>query len=411
MDAGRIDTLVIGGGQAGLATGYELSRRGVEHVILVRDRVASMWRGLWDGFCVNTPNWSLSLPGRAYAGDDPDGFLPRQGIVEYLEDYAAHAQAAVREGVGVSALQPAGDRFDLMTDEGPIAARSVVVCTGAFQQAFLPPGADQLPDQLLRIDTRDYRSPDVLPGGVVLVVGGGQSGCQIAEELVDAGREVILSCGRAAWAPRRIGGHDVFWWAIESGFLNQRVEALPSPAGRLVANLTASGVAGGHDLHARSLQARGVTLTGHFAGREGTRIRFQDDLAASVAWGDDRYLELRGAFQALSQERGVPDPGMPDPEPFAAHPPDTVPIDALGAVIFAGGFRSDYADWIDVPGGFDEMGFPVQHDGASTVAPGLFFTGVHFLRTRKSSLLCGVGDDAAVVADAVSAHLDRRSYG
>ncbi len=376
-------------------------------MILERDRVASMWRGLWDGFCVNTPNWSLALPGHTYAGGDPDGFLTRQGIVDYLQDYAAHSHSTLREGVGVSELRPVGDGFELTTDDGPMAARSVVVCTGAFQQAFEPPGASELPDGLLRISTQDYRTPQALPDGAVLVVGGGQSGCQIAEELVDSGREVILSCGRAAWAPRRIGEHDVFWWAIESGFLDQPVEALPTPAARLMANLTASGVAGGHDLHARSLQAKGVTLAGRFAGREGTRIRFHDDLAASVAWGDDRYRELRGAVQSLCQERGIADPGMPDPEPFVAQPPGAVPVDSVAAVIFAGGFRSGYADWIDVPGGFDAMGFPVQRDGASTAAPGLFFVGVHFLRTRKSSLICGVGDDAATVADAVAAHLDR----
>ena len=407
MDARQVDTLVIGGGQAGLATGYELSRRDIEPVILERDRVASTWRGLWDGFYINTPNWSLSLPGHVYDGGDPDGFLTRRGIVDYMQDYADQARGTVLEGVGVSALKPVGDGFALTTDHGPMVARSVVVCTGAFQKAFQPPGANELPDGLLRISTRDYRSPDALPDGAVLVVGSGQSGCQIAEHVVDAAREVILAWGRAAWAPHRIDGHDLFWWMLESGFMDQRVETLKTPAERLAANLTASGVGGGHDLHVRSLQAKGVTLTGRFAGREGRWIRFKDDLAASVAWGDDRYRDLRGAFQAMSRERGLHDPDLPDPEPFAADAPDAVPIDALGAVIFARGFRSDYADWIDVPGGFDAMGFPVQHDGASTAESGLFFAGVHFLRTRKSSLICGVGNDAAVVANAVKAHLDR----
>ncbi|HJR98203.1 MAG TPA: NAD(P)/FAD-dependent oxidoreductase [Actinomycetota bacterium] len=401
----RADALVIGGGQAGLATGHELGRVGVEHVILERDRVGSMWRGLWDGFHINTPNWSLMLPGHAYDGDDPDGFMTREGIVGYLDRYAQVLDSPVREGVGVTELRPTEDGFRLETTDGPIVARTVVVCTGAFQRAFRPPGADGLPAGLLAIDTRDYRDPSSLPEGAVLVVGNGQSGCQIAEELVDAGREVVLSCGRAAWAPRSVGGHDLVWWALETGFLDQSIDALPSPAARLAANVTASGVAGGHDLHARSLRAKGVRLVGRFAGCVGSKIRFEGDLIASVAWSDERYMDVRRMIEKLCAARGIEDPGLPDPEPFEGAAPDAIATASLGAAIFASGFRSDYADWIDLPMGFDEMGFPVQRDGASSVAPGLFFAGVHFLRKRKSSLLCGVGEDAAIVADGVAEHL------
>jgi putative flavoprotein involved in K+ transport len=345
------------------------------------------------------------LPGHAYDGDDPDGFMTREGIVGYLDRYAQVVDSPVREGVGVTELRPADDGFRLETTDGAIAARTVVVCTGAFQRAFRPPGADGLPAGLLAIDTRDYRDPSSLPEGAVLVVGNGQSGCQIAEELVDAGREVVLSCGRAAWAPRSVGGHDLVWWVLGTGFLDQGVDALPSPAARLAANVTASGVSGGHDLHARSLRAKGVGLVGRFAGCDGARIRFERDLIASVAWSDERYMDIRRMIEKLSAARGFEDPGMPDPEPFEVESQDAIATASLGAVIFAGGFRSDYADWIDLPGGFDEMGFPVQRDGASSVAPGLFFAGVHFLRKRKSSLLCGVGEDAAVVADGVAEHL------
>lgn len=404
MPLDRSDAVVIGGGQAGLAAGHELARIGVEHVILERDRVGSMWRGLWDGFCINTPNWSLMLPGYAYDGDDPDGFMPREDIVGYLERYKKVADAPVREGVGVTRLRPDGDGFLLETTDGPIVARAVAVCTGAYQRAFRPSGADGLPSGLLAIDTRDYRDPSSLPDGTVLVVGNGQSGCQIAEELVGAGREVVLSCGRAAWAPRRVGRHDLLWWALETGFMDQDVDALPSPAARLAANVTASGAGGGHDLHARSLRAEGVVLAGRFAGCDGAQIRFEDDLVATVAWSDARYLDFRRMIEELCAERGIEDPGMPDPEPFEAEAPDAIATASLGAVIFAGGFRADYG-WIELPGGFDEMGFPMQRDGASSAAPGLFFAGVHFLRTRKSSLLCGVGEDAAVVADGVAAHL------
>jgi putative flavoprotein involved in K+ transport len=401
----RTDALVVGGGQAGLATGHELGRVGVDHVILERDRVGSMWRGLWNGFHINTPNWSLMLPGHAYDGDDPDGFMTREGIVDYLDRYAQVVDSPVREGVGVTELRSTEDGFRLETTDGPIAARTVVLCTGAFQRAFRPSGADGLPTGLLAIDTRDYRDPSSLPEGAVLVVGNGQSGCQIAEELVDAGREVVLSCGRAAWAPRSVAGHDLVWWLLGTGFLDQGIDGLPSPAARLAANVTASGVGGGHDLHARSLGAKGVRLVGRFAGCEGATIRFEDDLIANVAWSDERYMDVRQMIEKLCAERGIEDPGLPDPEPFEGAAPDVIASASLGAVIFAGGFRSDYADWIDLPIGFDEMGFPIQRDGASSVAPGLFFAGVHFLRKRKSSLLCGVGEDAAVVADGVAEHL------
>lgn len=405
MSSASYDAVVIGAGQAGLAVGHELARAGVDHVILERDRVGSMWRGLWDGFCINTPSWSLRLPGHHYDGDEPDGFLTREGIVDYLDGYASLAAGEVREGVAVTSLRPTGDGFSLATSEGPMSAGSVVVCTGAYQAPHRPPGAATLPSDLLAIDTPSYRNPSSLPDGAVLIVGCGQSGCQIAEELVDAGREVILSCGKAVWAPRRIGDHDVVWWALETGFLNQTLESLPSPAARLAANVTASGVAGGHDLHVRWLRAKGVTIVGRFAGCRDGRIGFADDLAETVAWSDARYLDFRGLVSKLCAERGIDDPALPDPEPFDPHAPDGIPTDGLGAVIFSGGFRPAYAGWIDLPGGFDDMGFPVQRDGASTVAPGLFFAGVHFLRTRKSSLLCGVGEDAAIVADGVRSDL------
>ncbi len=373
--------------------------------MLEADQVGSAWRGLWDGFHTNTPNWSLMLPGQPYDGADPDGFLPREEIVRYVQRYADFTASPIRAGVSVERLQPTEDGFDLQTTDGPITARAVVVCTGSYQKAFAPPGAHSLPSGLLAIGTRDYRNPRSLPDGAVLVVGSGQSGTQIAEELRDAGREVILACGRAAAAPRRFGGHDLLWWARESGFLDQPLDALPSPAARLAANVTASGVGGGHDLSARTLQGKGVELVGHFAGYSDQQILFHDDLADSMAWSDERYLEVRGLIEGFCEQRGTDAPHLPDPEPFWSNAPTSIPAASMGAVIFAGGFRPDYTGWIDAPGAFDEVGFPIQHDGASTVVRGLYFTGVHFLRTRKSSLLCGVAEDAAVVAAGVAAGL------
>jgi len=253
----------------------------------------------------------------------------------------------------------------------------------------------------LQIDVEDYRNPEALPPGRVLVVGSGQSGCQMAEELREAGREVVLSCGRAAWAPRRIGGRDLVWWLSESGFLDAPVASLPTPAARLRANIVSTGHGGGHDLHLRTLRAQGVTLVGHFLGATGHVARCAPDLGESIAWADERYREVMDLVRKTSGERGLPTPEIPEPEQFAPGAPEQLSLTEVGAVIFAGGFRPAYRAWLPWPDAFDDLGFPIQQDGASTVIDGLYFVGVHFMRRRKSSLLLGVAEDAPVVARAI----------
>ena len=397
----RLRAVVIGAGQAGLAVSHELSAHGVEHAVLERGAVGQAWRGRWDSFCLVTPNWSVQLPGGAYDGPEPDGFMSRDEIVAYLERYATRIAAPVRENVDVAGVSPSDGGFLLETSEGDLAADAVVVASGSYRRPHLPPAADTLPAGLLRLTADDYRSPGELPDGAVLVVGSGQSGCQIAEELHDAGREVVLSCGRAPWLPRRCGDHDLVWWLRETGFLDASVDTLPGPKARLFANVLASGRDGGHDLHLRVLRERGVTLAGRFLGVAGGRVRFGGDLGDSVAWGDERYAQLRALFESLARERGL-EPPLGEPEPFDATAPESVEADRLAAVVFTSGFRPDYASWLPSQA-FDPLGFPLQRDGASTVLPRLYFLGVHFLRKRKSSLLSGVGEDAAVVADRIAA--------
>jgi putative flavoprotein involved in K+ transport len=382
---------------------YELTQAGVGHLVLERGRVGQTWRGRWDSFCLVTPNWSAQLPGHPYEGKDPDGFMLRVEVVAYLERYAARFAAPVREGVAVTSLQQAPDGFRLETTAGRLAAETVVLCTGAYQRPHRPAGATTLPPDLLQIDVEDYRNPAELPDGPVLVIGSGQSGCQIAEELHDAGRDVFLACGRAGWAPRRIGDHDLFWWLRETGELDEALSRLPSPAARLAANLQATGHGGGHDLHYRTLRRLGVTLLGHFLGADGRHARFAPDLADSVAWGDSRNARLMDRIRKLASERGLPPPEIPEPEPFSAEAPEQLNLSGFGAVVFAGGFRPDYKSWVHCPGAFDEFGFPAHEQGASTATPGLYFVGVHFLRKRKSSLLLGVGEDAAIVAHRIAA--------
>jgi putative flavoprotein involved in K+ transport len=392
------DVVVIGGGQAGLSISHELTQAGLEHVVLERDRVGSAWRSRWDSFSLVTPNWSVMLPGQHYDGTDPNGYMHRDEVVAFLERYAGGFHAPVREGVEVTSLESAQDGFVLDTSAGEMRPRTVVICTGAYQRPHRPPGAASLPDDVTALDVEEYTGPAALPPGQILVVGSGQTGTQLTEELHEAGRQVFLSCGRAPWAPRRLGDRDMFWWAAQTGFLDQPVQALPAPGARLGANVLGTGHAGGHDLHLRTLRALGVTLLGHFEGVDDHTARFAQDLAETVAWGDERYQQLMGLIRKVVGERGLPAPEIAEPEPFDGRSPETVDLSGNGAVIFAGGFRPDYGGWVKIPGAFDEMGFPVQVDGASAAAPRLYFLGVHFLRTRKSSLLCGVGEDATIVA-------------
>ena len=395
----RHDLVVVGAGQAGLAMSRELSRCGLEHLVLERGRVGETWRGRWESFCLVTPNWTMELPDQPYDGEDPDAFDLRDEIVGFMERYAATFDVPVREGVDVHSLERRdGGGFLLETSVGPIEARRVVLASGAFQRPTKLAGASTLPSDLVALDVLDYRSPSELPAGPVLIVGSGQSGCQIADELAEAGRDVFLSCGRAAWLPRRIGDHDFVWWLYESGFVDASVDTLPEPRARLWANVLGTGRNGGYDLHLRTLHERGVVLLGHLRGIDGRRAFFVPDLPESLAWSDERYFQLIELFTRFANERGIPAPDLPEPAPLESDPIETLDLTGFAAVVFAGGFRPDYGSWVHIPGAFDELGFPVHEDGASPVADGLHFIGVHFLRKRKSSSFPGVVEDAPIVA-------------
>lgn len=400
MESVRV--VVVGAGQAGLATSHELSERGVEHLVLERGRVGQTWRRRWRSFCLVTPNWSVQLPGGAYEGPEPDAFMTREELVAFFEGYAKGIGARVREGVEVVAIDRTDDGFEVRTSDGELRAERVVLATGAYQRPYRPPGAAELPADVVRLDAEGYTSSGELPAGRVLVVGSGQTGCQLAEELHEAGRDVVLACGRAPWVTRRIGDRDVVWWAIRTGFMDERVETLPDPSARLWSNPLATGHGGGHDLHLRTLRRMGVTLVGRFLGASDHTARFAQDLASSVAWGDERYLMFRDLVVRTALAEGLDVPEIADPEPFDATAPEELDLRGVGAVLFTGGFRPDYRSWLPWRSAFDADGFPLHRDGASTIVPGLSFVGVHFLRTRKSSLLFGVGEDAAIVAEAIA---------
>jgi putative flavoprotein involved in K+ transport len=395
-----VDVLVVGAGQAGLAVSHELSALGVEHVVLERGLVAQTWRDRWDSFCLVTPNATIGLPGGTYAGDDPDGFLRKGEIVRHFERWAGSLRAPVYEGVAVTSLEVSDDRgFTVQTSEDAFRARAVVVCTGAYQRPHRSTGGTSA--DTVELDADSYANEAALPSGKVLVVGSGQTGCQIAQELHEAGREVVLSCGRAPWAPRRPGGRDIILWLIDAGFYDESVADLPSPTARLVANVQASGHNGGNDLNYRTLRDAGVTLAGRFLGAEDGQLHFASDLADSVAFGDARYADLRKLILGHCARVQIDPPEFPDPPPFDPTAPERLDVDGFSVILHTSGFRPDYGAWMHVDA-FDDLGFPVQENGASTTVPGLYFCGVHFLRKRKSSLLMGVGEDAAIVAESIA---------
>lgn len=393
------DTIVIGAGQAGLAASYELTKHGVDHLVLEKDRIGSGWANRWESFCLVTPNWSVQLPGFPYDGNDPDGFMPRDEIVAYLERYAASFDSPVQLGANVTGVARNADGDFEVNLEGSnrFSARNLIVSTGAYQKPYLPAGVDDLPDHLRIIDANQYSKASDLPEGDVLIIGSGQTGCQLSEELFEAGHKVVLSCGRAPWGPRRIAGKDIMWWLIESGFLDVDATTLPSEA-RLFANILATGHDGGHDLHYRTLADMGVILAGRFLGAHEGRASFAPNLSECVEWGDARFGQLREHFGAFAKAKGIDFPDLLEPEPFQIQGIESVDLSTFGTVILTGGFRPNYTSWLPWTDAFDDDGFPKQVDGSSTVVSGLYFVGLHFMRKRKSALLCGVGEDAGVVA-------------
>jgi len=236
-------------------------------------------------------------------------------------------------------------------------------------------------------------------------VGSGQTGCQLAEEISEAGREVFLACGRAPWIPRRLEARDTIAWINDTPYFDAKLSDLPSPSARLLANPQMSGRSGGHDLNYRTLQAQGVQLLGHFTGVADGRAHFADDVAESVAFGDGRYAQICELIRKACAARSVRAPEMAPPPPFIADTPESLTLSDVGTVIFTSGFRPDYASWVRFPQAFDDDGFPIQQDGSSTTVPGLHFMGVHFQRKRKSATFLGVAEDATVLAETLSARL------
>jgi putative flavoprotein involved in K+ transport len=391
----RIETVVIGAGQAGLAVSYHLTQRGREHVVLERGQVGNTWRTeRWDGFYLNTPKFTQQLPGNEYRGAEPDSFSSLEETITYFEEYAEMFSAPIRTGVHISGLRLDARGFRVEVEDGVLEAANVVVATGAYQQPTPAPLAASIPEDVFQLHTSRYRRPDGLPDGAVLVVGGGQSGCQITDELLAAGRTVYLSVGRCPWAPRRYRGREIVHWFIESGFMDETVDTLPSPAARLMCNPPISGNDGGHDCHPRWLAERGAILVGRLRHFEGANAFFAPDLEESLAWGDQILDDLLGKL-----DRYILASGVDAPEPEARESPARLAVTEkldlraadVSTVLWSNGYRPAFG-WIDAPL-FDADGWPLQSRGVTSY-PGLYFVGLHWLHKRKSSLLFGVAEDA-----------------
>jgi putative flavoprotein involved in K+ transport len=405
-----IDVIVIGAGQAGLAMSYCLTEQGQSHVVLEQERIAESWRTRrWDSLRLVGPNRTLELPGYPYAGEDPDGFMGKDEVVAHLEAYAGSFGAPVLEGVRVTALErgPKGTDFLVRTENGTYSATQVVVATGALQRPFIPRLAADLPTHMAQVVPYAYRSPAALPPGAVLVVGSGQAGCQIAEELRRAGRPVYLSVGRSWWAPRRYRGRDISLWLRDIGWFDRTVDGLPPGVRTGLPNPQFTGSGGGRHLNVHTLAAEGVVLLGRLRGiRDGT-IVLAPDLAENLAWGDEQAALRLRAIDEHIQERGLDTP--PADLPTYLHPVAELPwaspasLDLVQAgitsVVWATGYRPDLG-WVRLPI-HDAAGYPVQRRGVTRV-PGLFILGLDWLHSAKSGLFAGIAEDAACLASAIA---------
>ena len=407
MVANRIPTLIVGGGQAGLATSFWLKQLGQEHIVLEKaDHPGHAWRQRWDSFTLVTPNWTFRLPGAEYKGAHPGGFMPRDEIITNFECCVASNALPVSFGEEVTTIEPLSERpgYAVHTQKAHYEARNVVVATGIFQHAKIPGFAADLPSGLRQLHSEQYRNPAALPPGAVLVVGSGQSGCQIAEELRKSGRKVYLSIGCAGRVPRRYRGKDIIEWLVLTGFLDRTPEALPSPQARFTPIPHVSGAGGGHDLNLHQFARDGITLLGHLRGATDGRLSLAPDLRDSLAKGDQFEAKLLGMIDEYIARAGLDAPDEQRPalrdgyeQPQVAE----VNVQAAGitSVIWAAGYRFDFS-LVKLPI-FDVDGFPVQQRGV-TAAPGLYFAGMPWMPAQKTGLLLGAGEQAAFIAEAIA---------
>jgi putative flavoprotein involved in K+ transport len=402
MPVEHIETLIIGGGQAGLAMSHMLSRRGLRHFIVEQHSIAERWRSeRWTGLRFQFPNWSINLPEFGFRHADPDGFATSEEIVDFLTSYATFIKAPVRCGVKVNALRQStsGARFAVETSAGYLAATNVVVATGPYQRPAVPKHFAGRTG-IFEVHASAYKAPAQLPEGAVLIVGSGASGTQIAEELQRAGRRVYLSIGRHRRMPRRYRGYDLMYWLIALGLDQMPVEKRgPDKALPLI-----TGAYGGHTIDFRKLAQQGITLLGRVDVVRDGKLHIAPDLRGSLQSGDQAYAEFLNRIDDQVRLNGFAVPAEPTARVALADPQCvTDPIRELdlkkagvSTLIWATGYSFDFS-WIGIPV-LDGVGEP-QHRGGVSCVPGLYFLGLPWLSKMNSSFLSGVGDDAGRLAD------------
>ena len=403
MPIEHIDTLVIGGGQAGLVMSYRLKQRGIAHLVLERARIAERWRSeRWDGLKFQFPNWSVQLPDFAFPHTDPDAFATSGEIVKFIDAFAAFVAPPIRCGVEVTRLQRRnGGGFIAETADGPVEANNVVVATGPYQRALVPDLLREHP--VFQVHANSYRNPGQLPSGAVLVVGSGASGAQIADELHRAGRHVFLAVGQHTRMPRRYRGQDLTWWFGALGLFDMTAEQ----RGPIRVNPSITGAYGGYTIDFRRFAADGITLLGRVLAAHDGVLELAPGLAERLANGDIYYATFLDMLDAHVERHGLDLPDDPAARTVLADPAClTEPIRHLDlgrsdihAVIWATGYGVDFS-WIDLPVR-DSSGEPLHRGGMSEV-PGLYFLGLPYLSKLYSAFLSGVGDDAAVLTEHIA---------
>ncbi|TMJ60762.1 MAG: pyridine nucleotide-disulfide oxidoreductase [Alphaproteobacteria bacterium] len=407
-----VTTVVIGAGHAGLAMSRCLCDRSIDHVVLERGEVAHTWRTeRWDSLRLLTPNWQSRLPGFSYNGDDPDGYRTVAEVIEFIASYAKAVSAPVLTHTTVTSVRRTETGYLVRSDQGDWLCRAVVVASGACNIADVPSFANRVPRSVMQLTAQDYRNPEKLADGGVLVVGASSSGTQIANEIHRSGRPVILSVGEHIRAPRVYRGKDLEWWMDAAGVLDERYDEVDDIArARRVASLQLAGTPDRSTLDINALTEIGVKLVGRIGGiSENGKAQFSGSLRNMCALSDLKMGRLLDRIDEWAQRNGL------DARANLPHrlPPTRVePAPRLGmdlasgeikAIIWATGYRPDYS-WLEVPV-LDRKG-RLQHDGGVVSLPGMYLMGTQFMRRRKSVLIDGAGDDARDLSAHLTSYLD-----
>ncbi len=402
-----IDVVVIGGGQAGLAMSRHLTAQSIDHVVLERGDIANSWRTeRWDSLRLLTPNWLARLPGWSYQGDDPDGYMSAAEVAGYLDAYRASISAPIHTGIEVTRVTSTGGRHVVDTNDGPWAARAVVMATGACSNPHVPAMAGDMPDHIEHITPIRYRNPTQLRDGGVLVVGASASGLQIADELSRFGRGVTLAVGDHVRLPRTYRGMDIHWWMDTIGQLDERYDEVDDlDRARRLPSLQLIGSPERRDLDLTTVAQNGVTLVGRLAGRSGHKAQFSGSFANMCTSADLKERRLLDRLDEYAASHGLDaelgEATRPKPTISSSAPLET-DLRSIDTIVWATGFRPTYP-WLDSDL-LDHKGRLI-HDGGVLPIPGLYVLGLPFMRRRKSSFLDGVGPDAADITEHLVGHL------